>query len=56
MDAKGNLFGCLSSSKAVYMADEDSEELLKQKLQYAMKQKQSLKFTGSSLSMLEIGG
>ena len=56
MDAKGNLFGCLSSHKSVYMANEDSEELLKQKLQYAMKQKQSLKFTGSSLSMLEIGG
>ncbi|KHJ37610.1 cyclic pyranopterin monophosphate synthase [Pedobacter glucosidilyticus] len=56
MDAQGNLFGCLSSNKSVYMTDEEPEELLKQKLQYAMKQKQSLKFTGSSLSMLEIGG
>src|SRR6478672_774558 len=56
MDAKGNLYGCLSSNNPIALNVTDSKETLALKLNQAMQQKQMLKFTGSELSMLQIGG
>lgn len=56
LDAKGNLYGCLSSSQPIAINAGDSQEVLQQKLQLAMNQKQEVAFAGSKLSMLDIGG
>lgn len=57
LDSYGNIYGCLSSNLPInilqYLAD---KVILTEKLQLAMAQKQDVKFTGSKLSMLEIGG
>ncbi|MCC9137477.1 GTP 3',8-cyclase MoaA [Pontibacter silvestris] len=56
LDAQGNIYGCLSSNFPVSINNIETEEELEQKLKQAMKQKQKVKFTGSELSMLHIGG
>ncbi|WP_222707192.1 GTP 3',8-cyclase MoaA [Pontibacter qinzhouensis] len=56
LDAQGNIYGCLSSNHPVSISDVQEEQVLQSKLQQAMWQKQDLKFTGSDLSMLQIGG
>ncbi|WP_207425551.1 GTP 3',8-cyclase MoaA [Pedobacter sp. SYSU D00535] len=56
LDSLGNIYGCLSSNHPISVRSILSEDQLAEKLQQALKQKQSLKFTGSSLSMLTIGG
>ena len=56
MDHAGNLYGCLSVNQGFYFDEQIDEESLKQTLQKTMQQKQLLKFTGSTLSMLKIGG
>lgn len=56
LDAEGNIYGCLSSNNPVSIKNVNDGDELHQKLQEAMKQKQALKFTGSELSMLHIGG
>lgn len=56
MDADGNLYGCLSANHPIDFSIDDHTEILNLKLETAMKQKQLLKFTGSELSMLHIGG
>jgi GTP 3',8-cyclase len=53
IDSKGHLYGCLSKNDFVKINPEtDLENALNQ----ALKHKQAHKFTGSELSMLEIGG
>lgn len=56
MDASGNLYGCLSVNQGLYFDEHADEAILKETLQTALQQKQLLKFTGSTLSMLKIGG
>ncbi|WP_207532010.1 GTP 3',8-cyclase MoaA [Desertivirga arenae] len=56
LDSLGNIYGCLSSNFPIAVTNIETEDELANKLQIAMWQKQSLKFTGSNLSMLNIGG
>lgn len=56
LDSNGNIYGCLSSNHPIALNNDDGEATLISKLQQAMAQKQSVKFTGSDLSMLHIGG
>ncbi len=56
LDSNGNIYGCLSSNHPIALNNEEDEVALISKLQQAMEQKQSVKFTGSDLSMLHIGG
>ncbi|MEP6711166.1 MAG: GTP 3',8-cyclase MoaA [Ferruginibacter sp.] len=56
LDSNGNMYGCLSSNHPVGVMDWDNSTELKEKLEEALLQKQSVKFTGSDLSMLHIGG
>jgi cyclic pyranopterin phosphate synthase len=56
LDSNGNIYGCLSSNHPIALNSNDEEGALISKLQQAMDQKQQLKFTGSELSMLHIGG
>lgn len=56
LDAQGNIYGCLSSNNPVSIRNTESGESLRARLQEALQQKQEVKFKGSELSMLEIGG
>ena len=55
LDSHGNIFGCLSSNLPIGIKGLKEEEL-REKLAQALSHKQKLKFTGSNLSMLNIGG
>lgn len=56
IDSQGYIYGCLSNNKPISITEiKDKEELIA-RLNSALEQKQPLKFTGSSLSMLHIGG
>jgi len=55
LDAYGNIYGCLSSNNPISIRETDTE-LLDTRLREALAQKQLIKFTGSTLSMLHIGG
>ncbi len=54
LDSEGNIFGCLSDNHPISLLQ--GEEALEEKLEQALAQKQPLKFKGSELSMLHIGG
>jgi cyclic pyranopterin phosphate synthase len=56
LDHEGNIYGCLSVNEPISLIGEKAEESYKSKLWEALNQKQDVKFTGSKLSMLEIGG
>ncbi len=56
LDSEGNMYGCLSSNHPISLMDVKDESELIEKLQQAMEQKQLVKFVGSDLSMLQIGG
>ena len=56
LDSKGNIYGCLSSNESISIARVNDRESLGQQLRRALKQKQDVKFKGSELSMMEIGG
>lgn len=56
LDSFGNIYGCLSSNTPISLVDVREGTALDEKLQEAMAQKQTLKFTGSELSMMHIGG
>ncbi|MES2429405.1 MAG: radical SAM protein [Bacteroidota bacterium] len=56
LDSEGNMYGCLSSNHPISLKDVNDDEALVEKLQQAMEQKQLVKFVGSDLSMLQIGG
>jgi len=55
LDSYGNIYGCLSSNNPISIKDIDNEELAI-RLEQAIKQKQLLRFAGSNLSMMHIGG
>lgn len=56
LDSAGNIYGCLSSNHPISIAGIDKPTELTEKLQEALAQKQAIKFVGSELSMLDIGG
>jgi cyclic pyranopterin phosphate synthase len=56
LDSDGNIYGCLSSNHPISLKNITDPTLLRSKLQEAMFQKQAVKFIGSELSMLHMGG
>ena len=56
LDAEGNIYGCLSTNKAIPLSGNENEAELQHKLQTAMAQKQDVQFMGSEMSMMHIGG
>lgn len=56
LDSSGHIYGCLSSNQPVALGAEETAEEWDEKLKEALAQKQELKFVGSDLSMLHIGG
>lgn len=56
LDSEGNIYGCLSSNMPVSVREIKSAEVLRQRLQQAMQHKQAVRFKGSEMSMLHIGG
>lgn len=56
LDSNGNIYGCLSSNHPIRIDDWTNMLEVTEKLKAALLQKQSIKFKGSNLSMLEIGG
>jgi cyclic pyranopterin phosphate synthase len=57
LDMKGHLYGCLSENKSVSISENEmTDQNLEQVLQEALGHKQPVKFTGSSLTMIGIGG
>jgi len=56
LDSSGHIYGCLSSNHPIALDSHEDEKIWGQKLEQALLQKQKLRFTGSDLSMLHIGG
>lgn len=56
LDSEGNIYGCLSNNHPVSLAGLTEYSQLSEKLQEALLQKQAVRFVGSELSMLNIGG
>jgi cyclic pyranopterin phosphate synthase len=56
LDAEGNIYGCLSNNNPIALNGTENAFELTDKLQQAMAQKQSVRFVGSGLSMMHIGG
>jgi cyclic pyranopterin phosphate synthase len=56
LDSNGNIYGCLSSNHPIRLDGQEAEGTWEEKLQQALLQKQPIRFTGSDLSMLYIGG
>jgi GTP 3',8-cyclase len=56
LDSGGNIYGCLSSNHPIPLDSGESDADWSAKLQQALSQKQAVRFTGSDLSMLHIGG
>jgi GTP 3',8-cyclase len=57
LDSYGNIYGCLSDERREYIADcLQNETLLNERLQLALLHKQPVKFKGSPLKMIAIGG
>ncbi len=57
LDSFGNMYGCLSDEKREYVGESArDEQALKARLTHALTHKQPLKFKGSPLTMISIGG
>lgn len=56
LDSNGNVYGCLSSNHPIALDSREDPGQWKEKLREALEQKQAVRFTGSDLSMLKIGG
>lgn len=56
MDHYGKVYGCLSSNNGIQLEETDKSEDLRIKLKKALDQKQQVRFSGSTLSMIDIGG
>jgi len=56
LDSSGHIYGCLSNNHPIALGREEDVEVWRDKLREALGQKQALRFTGSELSMLQIGG
>lgn len=55
LDSQGNIYGCLSSNLPINIKNLDDAQL-HEKLVEALSHKQTVRFTGSDLSMINIGG
>lgn len=56
LDSSGHIYGCLSSNKPIGLDLAETAADWEGKLEQALAQKQPLRFVGSDLSMLRIGG
>ena len=57
LDSFGNIYGCLSNNNGISILDcLEDDALMEKRLQNALKQKQTVRFTGSDLSMKAVGG
>ncbi len=56
LDSSGHIYGCLSNNHPIGLDREEDAVMWGDKLRQALEQKQALRFTGSELSMLQIGG
>lgn len=56
LDSSGKIYGCLSSNQPIGLSLNEGKEEWREKLERALSQKQALRFVGSDLSMLRIGG
>ncbi len=56
LDSSGQIFGCLSSNHPITLGIGETEAGWEEKLRKALAQKQAVRFAGSDLSMLQIGG
>jgi cyclic pyranopterin phosphate synthase len=56
LDSSGHIYGCLSSNQPITLGEAETGEEWEAKLKTALAQKQELRFVGSDLSMLHIGG
>lgn len=56
LDSSGHIYGCLSSNQPIGLGMGETREQWDEKLKEALAQKQELRFVGSDLSMLHIGG
>lgn len=56
IDSEGNMYGCLSSNIPIKLDNNESDSNWNEKLGLALSHKQLVSFTGSALSMIEIGG
>ncbi len=56
LDSSGHIYGCLSSNHPIVLDRSADRAEWRRQLREALGQKQPLRFTGSDLSMLEIGG
>jgi len=56
LDSSGNIYGCLSSNHPIRLDGQDDNLVWADRLHQALLQKQPLRFTGSGLSMMYIGG
>ncbi len=56
LDSQGKIYGCLSSNHPIALEPSGDQKAWAERLQEALLQKQALRFTGSVLSMLHIGG
>ncbi len=56
IDNSGNMYGCLSSNIPIKLDADESDALWDEKFALALSHKQTLRFKGSELSMIEIGG
>jgi cyclic pyranopterin phosphate synthase len=56
LDSEGNIYGCLSSNHPIPLDTKETEMEWHSKLKQALLEKRALRFTGSDLSMLHIGG
>ncbi|HXB95634.1 MAG TPA: GTP 3',8-cyclase MoaA [Puia sp.] len=56
LDIKGRIYGCLSSNQPIVLGLDEDPAAWNEKLEQALSQKQTLRFVGSDLSMLSIGG
>ncbi|HLZ88780.1 MAG TPA: GTP 3',8-cyclase MoaA [Puia sp.] len=56
LDSSGHIYGCLSSNLPITLGLAETAEDWNRKLEEALAQKQAVRFVGSDLSMLHIGG
>jgi cyclic pyranopterin phosphate synthase len=56
LDSSGHIYGCLSSNQPIELGMAETSDEWDEKLKVALAQKQELRFVGSDLSMLHIGG
>ena len=56
LDHHGNIYGCLSVNEPINISNSATDLDFQESLIKALGQKQTLSFTGSNLSMMEVGG